>query len=60
MCGLITLVYVNHVDNYLKEILAFVSYGTIVNNGPNKTNTSDTEAPFLDLNLSISKDIIFI
>ena len=34
MCGVITLVNDNHVDNYLKEILAFVYYGLIVHNGP--------------------------
>ena len=34
MRGLITLVSDNHVDNYLKEILAFVYYGSIVNNRP--------------------------
>ena len=28
MCGLITLVNDNHMDNYLKEILAFVYYGS--------------------------------
>ena len=31
MRGLITLVNDNHVDNCLKEILAFVYYGSIVN-----------------------------
>ena len=34
MHGLITLVTDNHVDNYLKENLAFVYYGSIVNKGP--------------------------
>ena len=34
MCSLITLVNVNHVDNYLKEILAFLYYGLILNNHP--------------------------
>ena len=38
MGGLITLVNDNHVDNYLKEILAFVYYGSIVNNWPKKTD----------------------
>ena len=33
-CGLITLVSDSHVDNYLKEILAFVYYVSIVNNRP--------------------------
>ena len=32
MRDLITLVNDNRVDNYLKEILAFVYYGSIVNN----------------------------
>ena len=32
MRGLITLVNDNHVDNYLKESLAFVYYGSIVIN----------------------------
>ena len=32
--GLITLVNDNHVDNYLKKILAFVCYGSIVNSRP--------------------------
>ena len=32
--GLITVVNDNHVDNYLKEILAFVYYGSIANNQP--------------------------
>ena len=32
MHGLITLFNDNHVDNYLKEILVFVYYGSIVNN----------------------------
>ena len=36
MCGFITLVNDNQVDNYLKEILAFVYYGSTVNNWPNK------------------------
>ena len=31
MCGLTSLVNDNHVDNYHKEILAFVYYGAIVN-----------------------------
>ena len=31
---LITLVNDNHVDNYIKEILAFEYYGLIVNNQP--------------------------
>ena len=35
MHSLISLVNDNHVDNYLKEILAFVYYGSIVNNQPN-------------------------
>ena len=35
MLGLITLVNNNHMDNYLKEILAFVYYGSIVNNQSN-------------------------
>ena len=35
MHGLITLVSDNHVDNYLKEILVFVYYGSIVNDQPN-------------------------
>ena len=34
MCGLITLVSDNHVKNYLKEILPFVYYGSIVKNRP--------------------------
>ena len=34
MPSLITLVNDNHVDNYLKEILAFVYYGLIVINQP--------------------------
>ena len=34
MGGMITLVIDNHMDNYLKEILAFVYYGLIVNNQP--------------------------
>ena len=36
MRGLITLVNDNHMDNYLKEILVFVYYGSIVNNQPQK------------------------
>ena len=39
MGGLITLVNDNHLDNYLKEIFAFVYYGSIgwfVNNPPKK------------------------
>ena len=31
---MITLVIDNHVDNYLKEILAFVYYDSFVNNRP--------------------------
>ena len=34
MRGLITSVNDNHVDNCLKEILAFVHYGSIVNSRP--------------------------
>ena len=34
MRRLITLVNDNHVDNHLKEILAFVYYGLIVNVDP--------------------------
>ena len=34
MHGLITLVNDNHMDKYLKEILAFVYHGLIVNNRP--------------------------
>ena len=33
--GMITLVNDNYVDNHLKEILAFVYYGSIVNNRSN-------------------------
>ena len=33
----VTLVNDNHVDNYLKHILAFVYYGSIVNNRPKNT-----------------------
>ena len=40
MHGLITLVIDIHVDNYLKEILAFVYYGWIVNNRPLKNSVS--------------------
>ena len=35
---MITLVNDNHMDNYLKEMLVFVYYGSIVNNQPNKKN----------------------
>ena len=35
---MITLVSDNPVDDYLKEILAFVYYGSIVNNPPKKAN----------------------
>ena len=34
MHGSITLVKDNHVDNYLKEILAFVYYGSMVKYRP--------------------------
>ena len=34
MSQMIQLVNDNHVDNYLKEILAFVYYGSTVNNQP--------------------------
>ena len=34
MRGLITLVSDNHTDNYIKEILVFVYYGSTVNNWP--------------------------
>ena len=34
--GLITLVSGKLVDNYLKDILAFVYYGSILNNRPKK------------------------
>ena len=34
MRGLITLVNDNHMANYLQAILAFVYYGSIVNNRP--------------------------
>ena len=37
---LITLVSDNHVDNYLKEILAFVYYGSILNNRPKNSEQS--------------------
>ena len=42
--SLITLVNDNHADNYLKEHLAFVSYGSIVNNRSNYTGTSPKSA----------------
>ena len=32
MPSLITLVNDNHMDNYLRDILAFVYYGLVVNN----------------------------
>ena len=35
---LISLVHDNHLDNYLKEILAFVYYGSIVKNEPKNWN----------------------
>ena len=34
MRGLISLTSNNHLGNYLKEILAFVYYGSIVNSQP--------------------------
>ena len=34
MRGSITSINDNHVDNYLEEILAFVYYGSILNNRP--------------------------
>ena len=40
MRSLITLVNDNRVDNYLKEMLAFVYHGSIVNNQPKKSNKS--------------------
>ena len=33
---LVSLVNNNHMDNNLKEILVYVYYGSLVNNGPNK------------------------
>ena len=36
--SLISLVNDNHVDNYLKEILAFVYYGSIINIRPKNVN----------------------
>ena len=42
----ITLVNDNHVDNYLKEILAFVYYGSVVNNQPkNGRSVSNSVEP---------------
>ena len=38
MRGLITLVNDNHVDNYLKENLAFLYYDSTVNNRPKICN----------------------
>ena len=38
MCSFITLINDNHVDNYLKEIFAFVYYGFIVNSQHKKSN----------------------
>ena len=35
--GLITLVNDNHMDNYLKDILAFVYHGYIANSRPNES-----------------------
>ena len=32
--SLITLINDNHMDNYRKDILAFVHYGSVVNNQP--------------------------
>ena len=40
--GWISLVNDNHVDNNLKEMLAFVYYGSIVNNRPKKTGAQET------------------
>ena len=47
MHGLIILVNDNHVDNYLKEILAFVYYGSFVNNRPNKNKIRTKSNNFL-------------
>ena len=41
--GLITLVNDNDVDNYLKEILAFVYHGSIVNNQQKNSITNKIE-----------------
>ena len=38
MRGWITLVKDNHVVNFLKGILAFVYYGSIINNRPKNAN----------------------
>ena len=41
MRRLITLVNDNHVDKYLKKLLVYVDYGSVVNNRPiNYTNHS--------------------
>ena len=58
----ITLVNDNHIDNYLKEIMAFVHYGSIVNNRPKKHliwnydwNQKLTQQIFWKKPLSLSK-----
>ena len=38
--SLISLVNDNHVDNYLKEIIAFVYYGSNVNNRPRSVDST--------------------
>ena len=59
----------NSTSRYLDDLLIFIDnpyFEGMVNQiypselGLNKANTSDTEAPFLDLHLSISKSLCFI
>ena len=42
---MITLVNDNHADNYLKEILAFVYDGSIINNQLKKVDTQEYQPP---------------
>ena len=51
MHGLMTLVNSNHMDKFLKEILTFVYYGSIVNNQPKNNNHTFwlQKAPYQDL-----------
>ena len=60
MRGLIKLVNDNHVDNYLKDILAFVYYGSIVNN--RSKNRKESGQPYAgDHNmLEFKQDLICI
>ena len=60
MRSLISVVNNNHMDKYLKEILAFVYYGSTVNNQPKKFETSISFLFLNQFSATLHQDACFL